>query len=185
VTYPLDNHARAYLSTIGFPLGKDKDARTYTPIHHFSKNSEVEISRILTLIESEFPEQSIIPLKYILSELGGANIEEHSNYTLATIMAQMYPKKEFIDIGIYDNGITIPGKFEQSKIPFDQDGQAIYMALYGKSTKEPEGGRGFGLPTSRNLVLNGLKGSFYVFSRTGAVEIDTRHPSTKYISSKT
>ena len=208
---PRNMNAQAYLGVIGFPQGRAITARTYSPIHHYSKNSEKGIAVILDKIEKEFPVDSITPIKYILSELGGSNIEEHSQYTLATIMAQFYEKKGFIDIGIFDNGITIPRKFEMGKIVFNsksprvlnklgdlltskspiqssktsaicynnEDGQAIYMAMNGKSTKEVEGGRGFGLSTSQKLVLQGLKGSFYLFSRKGIVEIDHKTPQHK------
>lgn len=179
ITYPKNDKVRAYFEHIGFPQGKSAQARTYSPIHHYSSNSEQEINNVLKKIENIFPHSAIDPIRYILSELGGNNIEEHSKYTLATVMAQYYEKKGYIDIGIFDNGISIPGQFEKHKIPFQEDGQAIFLALNGKSTKAQEGGRGFGLSTSRDLILKGLNGTLFVFSRQGIVEVDHRTPEQK------
>ena len=116
----------------------------------------------------------------MLAELSD-NIEQHSQFTQASVMAQYYSDKKYLDIGIFDNGITIPSLFEKKNISFLNDIDALNKAIEGISTKE-EKGRGFGLRTSKKIVLEGLNGEMYLISRKGALILG---PESKENSGKT
>ena len=104
---------KEYLSDIGFPLGKKTDGNTYVSIKHFVNNPEdknqvnQEANDLLDKIDNKIPKQFGSSVKYILGELS-ANIDEHSQFTFASLMAQYFPHKEYLDIAVFDNGITIP-----------------------------------------------------------------------------
>ena len=46
------------------------------------------------------------------------------------------------------------------------DEEAITLALNGKSTKPEANSRGFGIPTSRKMLVNGLRGKFFMWTGT-------------------
>lgn len=158
----------SYMASIGFPMGKKDKGYSYSPINHFTKDASKAANGAFEIVDSQFPDLAkSSAIKYIISEFCD-NVEQHSQFTHASIMTQYYKSKSFIDIGIIDNGLSIPGVFEKNKIVFKEDAEAIDMAIHGKSTKK-EGGRGKGLISTRNIVEKGLKGEFYVVSRGGMV----------------
>ncbi len=145
-----------------FHIHKDKKEES----RNFLEN---KMERIFEFVKKTLPKNSIESAWYLLAELSD-NLDQHSRFTRADFIANYDKEKNHIDIGVLDNGVTIPALFEQKSIKFDKDTEAIMMALRGVSTKE-EVGRGRGLETSKELVTNGLKGEFYLFSRRGAVKI--------------
>ena len=165
---PTENKVIKYLTSIGFPFGKQGIGSTYCPVHHFSTDIDKEMNQVLEIVDNNFPQTSTGAIKYILSELAD-NVSEHSKFTHATIMAQFFDRKGFIDIGIVDNGISIPRLFEINNIVFESDANAIELAISGTSTKGQD--RGFGLPTTKNIVEKGLEGEFYILSRNGGIYI--------------
>jgi len=84
------------------------------------------------------------------------------------------------EIGVLDNGSSIPGNFYSKGVMFNLDSDAINLALNGTSTKTGEG-RGRGLPTSKSLVVEGLKGDFLVMSRKGFVFINKKRRDIKLL----
>ncbi len=130
--------------------------------------------------------------RYVLGEIL-SNVDQNSAANIVYTYGQIYSKRKFVDIGILDNGITIPGKYEQSRpefadkdinpYEFENDCEAIYKAINGISTKEGfkkamEGISsyediylndwiGYGLNTSIRLITEGLGGSFLIASRAG------------------
>ncbi|HUY01278.1 MAG TPA: hypothetical protein VMV49_17085 [Candidatus Deferrimicrobium sp.] len=98
---------------------------------------------------------------YFIGELID-NIYEHSNFSTAYIMAQKYQKMNFTEIGIIDNGISIPGSYENKGFKFT-DINALEEALKGLSTKSDE--RGYGLRTSLRLLTEGLEANCLIVSR--------------------
>ncbi|GBE20563.1 hypothetical protein BMS3Abin17_01304 [archaeon BMS3Abin17] len=95
-------------------------------------------------------------------------MDEHSNFTFASLMAQYYPRKKHLDIAVSDNGITIPFNFEKNKISFSKDSEAIKMAISGEvTTKKDEKMRGYGLKSCRDISLKGIKGELHIVSRKG------------------
>lgn len=124
------------------------------------------------------------------------NVKQHSNAKRVYSYSQRYPKADCIDIGILDNGITIPGKYEQAKNLFfnengldlyevEDDCEAIFRSLNGISTKKnfrrsrsvilsesveeilKNGPISFGINSSIRLITEGLGGSFLIASRGG------------------
>lgn len=96
------------------------------------------------------------------------NIQQHSQFTHGTLLAQYFPNMEYVDIGVLDNGITIPGSYERYQIEVVSDANAIEQAIQGVSTKL-EKGRGHGLPSSFAIGTQELGGEVYILSRTGAL----------------
>ena len=136
---PEKENVREHLQKIGFPLGTKEDGSSYVSIKHFRKNLEDknqvnrEVNELMTIIEKKIPFQFGESIKYILGELSD-NIDEHSNFECASLMAQYFPKKEIVDIAVFDNGVSIPKLFEEHNIPFDGDRDAIKKAVWGEVT---------------------------------------------------
>jgi len=132
---------------------------------------EKEMEKIFEELKAKFPKNLYNIIFYLLGELAD-NIDQHSNFSCASIMADYDKNKKEINICIFDDGITIPGAFEAKSILTKDDIDAIKQALEGKSTKKEEG-RGTGLRSSKNLVEKGLNGDFYIISRKGFVHENT------------
>jgi hypothetical protein len=166
---PKNEKTQEYLSKAGFPLGGVKESETCLPIIHFTNKDKIntEVSKTIDYLQRNISPKFGQSILYLLAELSD-NIDQHSQFTSASIMAQYYPKKGYMDIGLFDNGITIPGLFEEKNKPFKDDFEAIQCAFEGVSTKD-ETTRGFGLRTTKKLVLEGLDGEIHVFSRKGAL----------------
>jgi len=176
---PKKDEVKSYMTSIGFPLGKKVKGYSYSPIYHFNHDAGKAANEVFELIDSTFPD--ILKgntVKYIISEFCD-NVEQHSAFTHASIMAQYFRTKNCVDIGIIDNGKSIPAVFEENKIKFGEDPEAIDKAVHGISTKK-EGGRGRGLNSTKLIVEEGLKGSFYVVSRGGMVAVEQGHGRKLY-----
>lgn len=157
---------------ISFDLPKD------VKIYQFSKTEknsvdiiEKEIEKIFEEVKIKFPENLHNAVFYLLGE-SVDNIDQHSNFSHVSIIAHYNKNKKEINIGIFDDGITIPGAFEARSISIKDDSDAIKQALEGKSTKKEEG-RGTGLRSSKKLVEEGLNGHFFTISRKGLVHKNT------------
>jgi len=172
---PENEKVKEYLSDIGFPLGEKTDGNTYVSIKHFANNPEdknqvnKEANDLLDKIEDKIPKKFGSSVKYILGELAD-NMGEHSNFTFASLMAQYYPKKEHLDIAVFDNGITIPLNFENNDIKFKKDSEAIKKALYGEvTTRKNEEMRGYGLKSCKEIAIKEINGELHIVSRKGMI----------------
>lgn len=171
-----NKQVQEYLLKIGFPLGSQHEGDTFIPISHFQDNPadqnqiEKEALELFEKISSKTPSNfGSNSLPYILSELSD-NIDQHSEFTFASLMAQYYPKKRHLDLAVLDNGVSIPFLFEKNKIKFNKDSDAIVKAVSGEaSTKKGEVLRGFGLKSCKNLSIEGFKGELCIISRKGAI----------------
>ena len=113
------------------------------------------------------------------------NIYKHSLCEYAYILCQEYPSIDKVDVCVIDNGITIPGSFENENIEFFNDSEAIFDAVNCKTTdKEDEGLHGRGLNTIANLTSFGYGEELLISSRGGTCVIDRRGidvlPENKY-----
>lgn len=148
--------------------------KTYTPIINFpaSENRVDDKNSILSTVESIITRQiGLSPnvtmgLKYMVGEMVD-NITEHSNSERGYIFAQAYPTKKYLDICIADTGISLLGSYR--KLPeneIDSDLEAIQAANRGISTKNlPDAeNRGYGIVTSRKMLIDGLGGQFIMIS---------------------
>ncbi len=146
--------------------------KTYLPICSIpsgSNNSKIR-DQILSLFETILVSQTNIKgqlkiaVSYIINETID-NIVEHANVSNGWIMAQNYPKKGFLDVCIADTGDGILESYKKTKIfNISTDAQAINKAINGLSTKEQGNTRGYGLKTSRKMLVEGLGGMFLLFS---------------------
>jgi len=177
---PENIKVKKYLLDVGFPLGSKTEGYTYIPINHIQRDSQnntgqmnKEANDLLNKIRSKIPinfGQSII---YIIGELAD-NIDQHSNFSFASVMAQYYPNKNYLDICFIDNGMTIPWVFEVNRISFNSDSDAINQALQGKvSTKKDEGLRAFGLKSCKKLVEE-TNGEIHIVSRKGILILSSK-----------
>jgi len=173
---PKKANVRGHLQKIGFPLGTKEDGSSYVSIKHLRKDPNDknqinrEVNELVTVIEGKAPNKFGDSIKYILGELSD-NIDEHSRFECASLMAQYFPKKEIVDIAVFDNGVSIPKLFEEHNIRFKGDSNAIKKAVWGEVTTKKNETRGFGLRTCKELSTEGLKGELYLVSRSGILMI--------------
>lgn len=148
--------------------------KTYIPICKFAlenrKEDELQ-SAAQELIERQSGADSKIrtPLSYFLSELI-CNIREHSKSPYGYIHAQYLRKEQCIDVSIADDGITVFGSYKGSGKYFDEingnEAKALKLANDGYSTKDlPEAeNRGYGISSTKKMLVDGLGGSFFMLS---------------------
>ena len=107
-------------------------------------------------------------VNYLLSEILD-NVIEHSFSKGGGIVCQDYARKGYMDICIFDNGVTIPGSYRRAKLLDDSstDAQALQITINRQlSTKNSAGSvnRGFGISSSRQMLVSGLQGEFVILS---------------------
>ena len=170
---PKNEKVKEWLLDIGFPLGKKSDGNTFVSIKHFSNNLDnknqvnEEANSMLEKIQDKIPSSFGNSVLHILGELAD-NVDQHSHFTHASLMAQYFPKKRHIDMAVLDNGISIPFNFEKNKILVKKDSEAIKKALNGEiTTKKNEIMRGYGLKSCKDISLKGIKGELHIISRKG------------------
>lgn len=109
------------------------------------------------------------PLSYFLGELF-CNIEQHSQSKKAHIFAQTLSLDGYINLCIADEGITIYGSYLRTNKYLEQigdsEGEALRLAKEGHSTKDlPKSqNRGYGISSTRKMLVEGLGGAFFMFS---------------------
>ena len=178
---PEEDMVKKHLLGIGFPFGTKKQGETYSPINHFGKEVSInkEVNELLDNMQNKLPKQFGASISYLLGELTD-NIEQHSKFTHASIMAQYFPQKKHVDIGILDNGLSIPKVFENNIISFTDDCDAITKAMSGTTTKKEDRTRGFGLKTTKKIVRDLCDGELYLISRQGVLIFKPNLFSKKY-----
>jgi hypothetical protein len=119
--------------------------------------------------------------KYLIQEISD-NIYQHSEFTNALVMAQKYSTMGFMDICLFDDGITINGCFKKHKIYYIDDCQAIVEAVNGVSTKE--GQRGYGLNTTMRIFTQGVKGEILIVSGKGLLSYRSDNEQTELLDSE-
>ena len=117
-----------------------------------------------------------VGLKYMIDECTD-NIIEHSKSEYGYISSSIDIESRTIDICIADKGITVLGSF-QSKNDSDiiSDLEALQAANRGISTKNRPNAenRGYGLATTKKMIVSGLGGSFAMISGGSAFLFDER-----------
>lgn len=97
----------------------------------------------------------------------------HQGYSFA----QEYYNAKKLDICVMDDGLSIPGKFEEKNKSFIDDCDAISQAIIpGVTTAKDEEtdirySRGHGLSTILSLVIDGNNGEALIVSRQGCLHI--------------
>ena len=179
---------KSYLNTIHFPstlspsaeneynlkILENYRAKTYIPIISFKTGNDNNttlireniLSSISQLLKNQlnFSEGERQPLSYFLDELTN-NINDHSNASQGYVFAQFYPNSNYLDLCICDGGKGIYQSFlDNPKFNPANDIEAMQLALSGHSTKDRPEARGFGISTTRNMLVNGLKGILFIWS---------------------
>jgi len=82
----------------------------------------------------------------------------------------------FIEFCLYDDGISIPESLRNYNDRFKslEDCYLINKALNGQSTKGNTE-RGYGMNTSANIIVDGLRGEMFVASKKGAIYMNHGH----------
>lgn len=167
IIYPNASNCSSYLKAVGFSeitetssVRSIKSYRTYIPIVNINNSEGAKWIKERSQILAVLNDMLIDRLKlnntlgqvalYALNELS-SNINEHSSAKKGWFFAQYYNNKNYFDICIVDNGISIGGNFRNHGIVI-KDLKAIMEALSGKSTKSNK--RGFGLSTTVDLLTN-------------------------------
>src|SRR5690242_9278731 len=186
--YDKNPSINSYLTTIFFPsmvstpedvdndlkILKNYSDKTYIPLISFktgfNENATLQRENILSLISQllknqlNFSELERQPLSYFLDELTN-NINDHSGAEQGYLFAQFYPNSNYLDVCICDAGKGIYQSFlENPKFSPSNEIEAIQLALSGNSTKDRPEARGFGISTTRNMLVNGLKGILFIWS---------------------
>ncbi len=184
VEYGFGDTTGTYLNTIKFPFGFDAITtenwndyllnyrdRTYLPICQIpvAENTTLVREKLLTTFENialhqlEITGQMISVIKYLISEAID-NIVDHANVSNSWIMIQNYPTKGFLDICIVDTGLGILGSYKSFNVPdINSDAEALTQAINGNSTKQITETRGYGIDTSRQMLVDGLRGKYFLF----------------------
>lgn len=184
----LDSLPGAYLSRIHFDstleLLKADDAaalmdeyksKSYIPICKFGVTNENTIDSVTSALQkiiqtqAKLPAKFVSPLSYLISELT-TNIHDHSQSPHGFMFSQYLSREGCINLCIADTGVSIYGSFLSSgKFDIDQlqnEGDVLNMALNHHSTKNlnDQENRGFGLPTTKNMLVDGMGGAFFILS---------------------
>lgn len=146
--------------------------KSYIPICKFDINQS-HIGQMQTIIQNiiqkqcNLPKHLTSPLTYMVGELI-ANIKDHSLCSYGFIFSQYLERERCLNICISDDGITLLGSYKRNKRFAEQVGdspaKAIKLANEGISTKGERGERGFGISTTRNMLVQGLNGGFFMMS---------------------
>ena len=186
IKYKCNKKIRSYLDTIYFPEGfefyyfkdweqklSEYSLKTYLPIckvptpekHTLIREKVLSTFEDILLQQLNLKGQMISVIKYLISEAMD-NITEHSGAHYGWLMVQNYPQKGYIDVCIVDKGKGLLESYKSSDIfqNINTDYQALEYAINGKSTKYNSETRGYGINTSRKMLVNGLNGKYFLFS---------------------
>lgn len=145
--------------------------KTYTPICSFPANNVKVSDRLEQIVQRIIRAQTHYgtalqaPLSYLLSEIV-CNINQHSRARDGYIFCQYLKKERALCLCIADNGNNVFGSYIRTRTMLDRvtdEAIALQYANNGYSTKGlPE--RGYGLRTSRDMLVNGLGGDYFMLS---------------------
>lgn len=197
VDYPSEQVASTYLDAVRFPYGiSGEPARdsTYLPIFRLDPTGEtdeldVAANRIRELIRGAItnPAGNIVDSIFLPVSEAIDNVDLHSRFDEAAVMAQLYENRRFVDICITDDGIGIPGSYDRHGIDYSDDEDAITMAVEeGVSTREntlDDMYSGTGLRNTRRLVCEGLGGEFMIASNECAIAYEQDEKRVMYSAS--
>lgn len=182
---PESEDTSGYLESIHFPHGISRNTvpdSTFLPLFRLNPIAETDdidvaanklrdlISRAMGGIGGDQIDGIFLPISEAIE-----NVDHHSEFEVAAVMAQFYPNKEFIDICISDDGIGIPGSYDKHGFEYSDDEEALQMAVEkGLSTRENTSDdkySGTGLRTIRRIVCDGLEGEFMISSNECAPSV--------------
>lgn len=180
---------QSYLNSICFDriLHFEKDARddvemvmgqylhkTYLPLCSFAmtdtnKDSFGSLLQKIITSQVNLTYSGKNSINYLISELLD-NIYEHSNSPNGYVFSQYIENEGAINLCIADTGVTIAGSYKRAGIYQKEiDGseiEALKLANEGYSTKNLPNAenRGYGISTSKHMLVIGMKGAFFMLS---------------------
>lgn len=149
--------------------------KTYLPILSFPTDEKSELKRneitsaALLLLKDElnFSGSIYTGISYLLAETID-NISQHSCADRGYLFCQAYPNKRYMDVCIFDDGISLLGSYKRvgmQDINSDDDAiRAVVEHRLSTKNKPNAENRGFGIYTSRKMLVNGLGGEFLLLS---------------------
>lgn len=148
--------------------------KTYLPLCSFAmtdsnKDTFGSIIKTVLMKQANIGQGGSSSLSYLISELLD-NIYEHSQSPNGYIFSQYLENDGVINLCIGDTGITIAGSFEKAGLYQGEidgkEAEALKLANEGYSTKNrPEAeNRGYGISTSKAMLVIGMKGAFFMLS---------------------
>ena len=148
--------------------------KTYLPLCSFAmtnanKDAFGSIMKAILMKQTNIGQKGNSSLSYLISELLD-NIYEHSQSPYGYLFSQYSAKEGVINLCIADTGISIAGSFEKAGLYQEEidgnEAEALKLANEGYSTKNrPEAeNRGYGISTSKAMLVNGMKGAFFMLS---------------------
>lgn len=151
---------RNYVPLIGFAAAAHEDP---------TREQLIQALEDLLLRQCRLEGSLLSVLKYLIAELTG-NIGYHAGSGSGFVLAQYLPALQCLDISIADTGQGLLGSYQKSgHVHAQNDVDAIRLALSGVSTKYNGTSRGFGIPTSRNMLVNGMNGGFFLWSGAACI----------------
>lgn len=153
---------------------KSYENKSYIPICSIDANADnidQWQSFLQTIIQKQtrYGNRMTNPIAYTLSELI-CNVTQHAKSKKAYLFSQYLEREQSLCICIADNGIGIYASYVETQKYLDIIGQdeaiALKMANEGFSTKDlPDAeNRGFGISRTKNMLVKGLGGSFFMLS---------------------
>ena len=148
--------------------------KTFLPLCSFAmtnanKDAFGSIMKAILMKQTNIGQKGNSSLSYLISELLD-NIYEHSQSPYGYQFSQYSEKEGVINLCIADTGISIAGSFEKAGLYQEEidgnEAEALKLANEGYSTKNrPEAeNRGYGISTSKAMLVNGMKGAFFMLS---------------------
>jgi hypothetical protein len=147
--------------------------KTYLPLTNFPSGDDASSTnvreKVLELMGQRLRErlqldaQLFSAVSFIIAEAVN-NIKDHSRTDRGYLFTQFYPKRGFLDLCIADTGVSIFGSYKAvGRKDITSHEQAVQAALSGDSTKD-DPSRGFGIRTSRKMLVSGLGGRYFLLS---------------------
>ena len=167
--------------------------KSYIPVCSFAmtdsnKNAFGSAIQRLISTQTNIEKGGITPISYFISELLD-NIYEHSKSTNGYVFSQYLEREGVINLCIADTGITIFNSYKDAGLHQEEIGEdeatALWLANEGYSTKNlPEAeNRGYGISTSKRMLVEGLNGSFFMLSGSAFHRYE-RHQENYYVNLK-
>lgn len=153
---------------------KIKKLKFYKFEDYFKVSDKIDLylsefsDEIINLLPESIDKQGISFLLYELL----INIYKHSKFKNSYVQVNVSQDKRQINMCIIDDGIGIPGSFDEGLIYYNNDCEAIYESINGKTTdKEKYNLHGRGLNTSVRLTTLGFNSEILISSRNGICDI--------------
>ncbi len=179
-----DNIA-AHFRTIYFPNGLRLDqnknwkgklrryrGKEYIPLIYFQARPLERESflrdNVLSMVYTLLRDNCSLPVNvysaviYLISEMTD-NIVDHSGQSRGWISANYNSRDKYLEICLVDCGHGLLRTYLNNGVEIETHTEAINKALLGLSTKADKE-RGFGIHTSNNMTVKGLKGVFAMFT---------------------